>query len=33
MILPNTQIDTLIHRLHKTMQTAGGIGLSANQCV
>ena len=26
------QIDILIQRLHKTMQEAGGIGLSANQC-
>ena len=32
LVLPNTQIDTLIQRLHKTMKTAGGIGLSANQC-
>ena len=32
LVLPNTQIDTLIHRLHKTMKDAGGIGLSANQC-
>ena len=32
LILPNTQIDTLIYRLHKTMEVAGGIGLSANQC-
>ncbi len=32
LVLPNVQIDTLIHRLHKTMKIAGGIGLSANQC-
>ena len=32
LVLPNTQVDILIQRLHKTMQKAGGIGLSANQC-